>query len=134
MAISYNIKFPLGDDSEKNKYFQMTQITKDAFSSNLLLLLLTQKGERYYEPDYGTNLLKFIFEQNDDITITDIERELKETVSLYIPSLTINRITFNQFKDDNTGAEIPENQLNVKIEFTYSEDTLTEQGELELNF
>lgn len=131
---SYNIKFPLRDDVNKNKYYQMSEITKDAFSSNLLLLLLTQKGERYYEPDYGTNLLKFIFEPTDDITITDIERDVKETVSLYIPSLTINKISFQQIKDDDTGETISDNQLNVKIEFTYSEDNLIEKGELELNF
>lgn len=134
MARSYNIKFPLRDDSAKNKYLQMTQITKDALGSNLLLLLLTQKGERYYEPDYGTNLLKYIFEPSDDITIGDIEKEIKDTVGLYIPSLTIDKIRFQQFKDEDTGEEIPENQLNVKIEFTYSEDNLIEKGELELNF
>jgi len=131
---SYNIKFPLRDDAATNRYYQMTQITKDAFGSNLLLLLLTQKGERYYEPDYGTNLLKYIFEPNDDITISVVEKEIKETVALYIPSLTINKISFQQFKDEETGAIIPENQLNVKIEFTYSEDNLMEKGELELNF
>ena len=63
--ISYNIKFPLNDDVSTNTYFLMSKVTKDAFSSDLLLLLLTQKGERYYEPDYGTDLLKFIFEYKD---------------------------------------------------------------------
>ena len=58
--ISYNIKFPLRDDVTTNTYFQMSTVTKEAFSSDLLLLLLTQRGERYYEPDYGTNLLKYI--------------------------------------------------------------------------
>lgn len=134
MARSYNVKFPLRDDTPKNKYLQMTQITKDALGSNLLLLLLTQKGERYYEPDYGTNLLKYIFEPRDGITISEIEKEIKDTVALYIPSLTIDKIRFQQIKDDDTGEEIPENQLNVKIEFTYSEDNLIEKGELELNF
>ena len=39
--ITYNIKFPLNDDLSTNTYFLMTQVTKDAFSSDLLLLLLT---------------------------------------------------------------------------------------------
>ena len=133
MAITYNIKFPLRDDNSKNTYYQMTQITKDAFSSNLLLLLLTQKGERYYEPNYGTNLLKYIFEPSDNITISAIEQEIKESVALYIPNLKIDKISFNELKDDN-GEIIPDNQLNVKIEFTYSEDALVEKGELDLNF
>lgn len=133
MMQSFNIKFPLVDDTSKNAYFLMTQVTKDAFSSDLLLLLLTQKGERYYQPDYGTNLLKFIFEQNDQLTATSVEEEIKNTVAAYIPALKITKITFNWNLDDN-GQPISENQLNVNIQFTYSEDTFTDQGDLNISF
>jgi phage baseplate assembly protein W len=131
--ITYNIKFPLADDLSKNTYFLMTQVTKEAFSSDLLLLLLTQKGERYYEPDYGTNLLKFIFEPNDNLTATDVEQEIRDTVSAYIPNLKIDKVNFNWNLDD-TGHPISEQQLNVNVKFTYTEDAFSEVGELELNF
>ena len=131
--ISYNIKFPLADDVSTNTLFLMTKVTKDALTSDLLLLLLTQKGERYYEPDYGTNLLKFIFEPNDNLTATDIEQEIKRTVSLYIPALTIDDVSFNVLTDDE-GNPISESQINVNIKFTYSEDVFSEQGSLDLNF
>ena len=130
---SYNIKFPLVDDTSKNAYFLMTQVTKDAFSSDLLLLLLTQKAERYYMPLFGTNLLKFIFEPNDQLTATSVEEEIKNTVAAYIPALKITLITFNWNLDDN-GQPISGNQLNVNIKFTYAEDVFKETGELELNF
>ena len=131
--VSYNIRFPLTDDNTTNTYFQMTKVTKDAFSSDLLLLLLTQKGERYYQPDYGTNLLKHIFEPNDNLTASEVEKDIKQTVSLYIPALTITSITFNWNIDEN-GKPISDHQLNVVIKFTYSEDAFSETGELELNF
>jgi phage baseplate assembly protein W len=131
--ITYNIKFPLNDNLSTNTYFLMTQVTKEAFSSDLLLLLLTQKGERYYEPDYGTDLLKYIFEPNDSITATDVEAEIKNTVSKYIPNLKINKINFNWNLDDN-GQPISENQLNVTVQFTYTEDSFSESGQLDLNF
>lgn len=124
---SVNIRFPLIDDTEKNTYYKMNQITKDAFSSDLLLLLLTERGERYYYPDYGTNLLKFIFEPNDNLTAQDIEQEIKRTVSLFIPNLTINTVEFN--KPENSDI-----QLNVNIKFTYTEDAFSESGELDINF
>jgi len=131
--VTYNIKYPLTDDNTTNTYFQMTKVTKDAFSSDLLLLLLTQKGERYYQPDYGTNLLKHIFEPNDNLTASEVEKDIKQTVSLYIPALTITSITFNWNIDEN-GKPISDHQLNVVIKFTYSEDAFSETGELELNF
>jgi len=130
---SYNITFPFKDDGETNSFIKMNQVTKDSYSSNLLLLLLTQKGERYYESDYGTNLLKYIFEPNDSLTADDVEEEIRNTVSLYIPEVKITSILFNWNKDDN-GEQISDNQLNVNIKFVYSEGSLSEQGSIDLNF
>ena len=128
---SYNITFPFKDDNEINSFIQMNQVSKDSYSSNLLLLLLTQKNERYYEPDYGTNLLKFIFEPDDNLTANQIEDEIKNTVALYIPKIKINSVIFNWDNEENI---INENQLNVKINFTYEEGALSEDGDIDLNF
>jgi phage baseplate assembly protein W len=130
---SYNITFPFKDNNETRSYIQMNQVSKDSYSSNLLLLLLTQKGERYYESDYGTNLLKYIFEPNDNLTANDVEKEIRDTVSLYIPEVKITSVTFNWLNDEE-GHAISENQLNVNVKFIYSEGSLTEQGNVDLNF
>jgi len=128
-----NIRFPLRDDTQKNKAFEMNIVTKEALTSNLLLLLFTKKGERYYEPNYGTNLLQFIFEPKDNLTINEIEAELKDTVKTFIPEVSITKIQFYEDFDDS-GQALKENELRVVIDFTYSEDTFVEKGRLELNF
>jgi len=130
---SYNIAFPFKDDNEIRRFILTNQVTKDSYSSNLLLLLLTQKGERYYEPDYGTNLLKHIFEPNDQLTSTQVEDEIRNTVSLYIPEVKITSVTFNWETNEN-GEPISDNQLNVNIQFVYTEGSLTENGNIDLNF
>lgn len=128
-----NIKFPLNDDVEKNRAFKMTSTTKEALTSNLLLLLLTRKGERYYNPNYGTNLIQYIFEPKDNLTMNEIEAELKNTVKEFIPEVTISRLQFYEDVDDS-GQALKENELRVVIDFTYSENTFVESGRLELNF
>lgn len=130
---SYNITFPFKDDNEIRSFIQMNRVTKDSYSSNLLLLLLTQKGERYYESDYGTNLLKYIFEPNDSLTSQDVEEEIRNTVSLYIPEVKITSVRFN-WNNDEEGNPISENQLNVNIKFIYTEGSLNEEGNIDLNF
>ena len=128
---SINIRFPLEDDNEKNRLFQLNDVTKDALTSNLVLLLLTAKGERYYQPNYGTNLLKYVFEPKDSLTISDIEEELRLTVKEFIPQLNIDRVQF--FTDvDDQGDPVGDNQINVLIDFTFSEDVFSEQGQLTL--
>lgn len=128
-----NINFPIRDDKEKNTFFQLTQVTKNALAADLTLLLLTQKGERYYMPDYGTNLRKFLFEQNDQTTQTDIEKDIKETVGKFIPQLQIKEILFFQGTDRN-GDVMDDNRLDLYIKFQYSEDTFLDTGTLELSF
>ena len=131
---SINKKFPLADDNEKNQFFQMNEVTKDALTSNLLLLLLTQKGQRYYNPNYGTNLIQYVFEPKDNLTISEVEREIKITVKEFIPELTILSVMFFSDGEDDQGDLVGDNEIRVVINFTYSEDTFSDNGRLVLNF
>jgi phage baseplate assembly protein W len=115
-----NIKFPIEDDPINNFLFRRNNTTKEALLSNLNLLLLTNRWERYFNPLYGTDLLRYVFEQNDDIVRNEIENEIKQTVNRYIPKLVINRIDFAQ------PDEKSENSLDILINFTYNDDVFSE--------
>lgn len=128
---SINIKFPLSDDKVKNRLFEMNNVSKDALTSNLLLLLLTEKGERYYQPDYGANIRKYIFEPNDGLSQNDIESEIRKTVKRFIPQLSIISVKIYTNEDDE-GDQLKDNQVNVVVDFNYSEDAFSETGRLEL--
>ena len=129
-----NIKFPVNDDKIINRYLSLNRGTKESVSSNLLLLLLTEKGERYYMPNYGTGLLNYIFEPSDNITVEDIKDELNEIVSKYMPKIFIDEVTFNWMEDGVALESGGSNELNLKINFTYSDDFFSEEGEIELSF
>lgn len=129
-----NIKFPIEDDTEKMRFFKTNGVTKDALVSNLMLLLLTQKGERYYNPDFGTNIIKYIFEPKDNTTQADIEREIKQTVKDYIPELTITNVVFYTAGTDDDGDPVGDNEIKLIIDFTYSENTFSDTGRLEIKF
>lgn len=115
-----NIKFPIEDDPVNNFLFNRNNTTKEALLSNLNLLLFTNRWERYFNPLYGTDLLRYVFEQNDDIVRVEIENEIKQAVNKYIPQLVINRIDFTK-PDENS-----ENNLDILINFTYNDDVFSE--------
>ena len=85
------VKFPF-EDSEKNFFLQMNKTSAEQIKSNLIHLLLTRKGERLYNPEFGTDLLKFIFEPNDNETYENIRSDIQNSVNKFIPNLTINDI------------------------------------------
>lgn len=120
MAESFvNIQFPFSDDTQKNYFLKMNKTRSSAIKSNLVHLLLTNKGERYYMPDFGTNLRQFLFEQNDDITSQGIIGEINQSINKFIPNLIINNITV-------TKGELNDYSVTVRLDYTITENTFTE--------
>lgn len=130
---SINIIYPIVDDPETNKLFKTSQTTKDALVSDLLLLLTTEKGQRLYYSDFGTNIRKFLFEPKDEETFNLIIADIKDTVKRYIPQLTVTNVQIFQ-DNDITGTVIPENQIIIRIRFTFADDTFQEESEVVLTY
>lgn len=120
-----NIDFPF-KDSKKGFYLELNQTDKDAIRADLLHLLLTNKGERLYLPDFGSDLKKYIFEPNDNITHEDIRDNLNQTISKYIPNLIINSINFRN--------EEIEELIIVELTYTVTEGTFTSTDTVTLTF
>ena len=99
MAVKYGIDFPFRD-STKGDFVRMTESPENEVRANLIHLLLTRKGSRYYLPDFGTRLYEYIFDQNDIITYEAIEDEIREGVKKYIPNLDINSIKIMSAEED----------------------------------
>jgi phage baseplate assembly protein W len=99
MAVTYGIDFPFRE-SKKGDYLSMTEIPEREVRANLVHLLLTRKGSRYYLPDFGTRIYEYIFEQNDLVTFNLIEEEIREGVKKYIPNLDINSINIVSAEND----------------------------------
>jgi len=105
-----NIQFPFSDDPD-GKFLQMNDNSKKAIKADLMHLLLTNKGERLYLPDFGANLRQYIFEQNDAPSWNGIKNEINTAVKKYIPNLTITELSTTP-SDDNIHAVV------VKIDYT----------------
>jgi phage baseplate assembly protein W len=99
MAVTYGIDYPFRD-SQKGDYLSMTEIPEKEIRANLIHLILTRRGSRYYLPDFGTRIYEFIFDQNDFITHNLIEEEIREGVKKFIPNLDINSISIMSAEDD----------------------------------
>jgi phage baseplate assembly protein W len=99
MAVKYGIDFPFRDSLE-GQYVKMTTTPEREIRGNLIHLLLTKKGSRYYLPDFGTRLYQFIFDQNDMVTFGLIEEEIRESVKKYIPNLEITKLEVISAEDD----------------------------------
>jgi phage baseplate assembly protein W len=89
---TYGINFPFRD-SYDGKYLDLSEINDEEIRTDLIHLLLTRKGTRYYLPDFGTRLYEFLFEPFDGLTFDAIQSDIREAVSRYMPNLLLNNIS-----------------------------------------
>jgi phage baseplate assembly protein W len=89
---TYGLTFPF-IDSFDGKYLDLTDYPAEEIRSNLIHLLLTRKGSRYFLPDFGTRLLEYIFEPLDGPTFSDIEADIRQSIGLFMPNLIVTQVT-----------------------------------------
>ena len=66
-------------------------VSKDAsaIKQSIVNLLMTNKGERVYQPEYGSDLRKFLFEPMDFATAATIQSNIVSTIKKFEPRIGI---------------------------------------------
>ena len=82
--------------------FKSTFTTKDQIKSNLVNLLLTSTGERIMNPTFGTLLKRFLFEGITDSNLESLKDNLLNSISIYIPDITVTNIIITPNTDYNS--------------------------------
>lgn len=109
----FNIKFPVTDRNKYGHFIDLNETYSDEVLSEMLHVILTPKGQRIRMPNFGTDLIRFIFSQNDEISWGEVENEVKNAVSTYVPGAKVNEITVYQTTN--------EHDTIVKINYTVVE-------------
>ena len=67
--------------SNQGDFTQIKNI--DVILRSLMNLIMTVKGTYLFDPEYGTNIVKYIFEPVDEITKDSILQDISASVSRY---------------------------------------------------
>lgn len=104
--------------------------------SDLLILLLTNPGERVFLPTFGTPLRRLVFEQND-ISLQETARQMIiNSIKTWEPRIVVqqievtNTISSADLNSNDDKSEL-DNILSIKIVFVDPQQ-LTEVQELKL--
>lgn len=93
-GITYGINFPFRN-STQGDYLELTELESQEIKADLIHLLLTRKGSRYFLPTFGTRLYEFIFEPFDGLTFDAIQSDIRDAVATFMPNLLLNNITIS---------------------------------------
>jgi len=79
--------------------FKITYTTKDQIKSNLLNFLLTNKGERVFNPNFGANIRALVFDQM--VNLEETRETISDSIALYFPELQVTEVSFTPNYDTN---------------------------------
>lgn len=114
---TYGIAFPF-NLSTRGTYLKLTETPDEEIRTDLIHLLLTRKGSRYFLPDFGTRLYEFIFEPMDNPTFTDIEGDIRESCEKFLPQLKITNVSIKDASNIEE-TEVPTQEGNI-VDKTYT--------------
>jgi phage baseplate assembly protein W len=112
-----NIDYPF-KDSKDGFFLNLNSEDNQAIKADLLHLILTRRGQRLYNPDFGTDLLRFIFEPNDELTLEGVKGEIRDVVKKFLPKLQLNEINIYDSEESEYAAVL-------SITYTITDDVFT---------
>ena len=82
--------------------FVPTFTTREQTKSNLINYLLTNRGERVFNPMFGADLRNLLFENVLDRTTDELQERIQNDIKNYFPKVDIKEILFDNQPDRNT--------------------------------
>ena len=78
-------------------------VSKDAsaIKQSIVNLLMTNKGERVYQPEYGSDLRRFLFEPMDFATAASIQSNIVSTIKKFEPRIGVLSLVATPNFDEN---------------------------------
>lgn len=109
----YGIKFPFTANNVNGFFLDLNEELKDKVASEILHVILTPKRSRLRNPEFGTNLIKFIFDPNDEMTWDAVKDEAIEAVSKFVSNVELNDISVI-FSETNSNTVYLDMSYTVK--------------------
>ena len=81
-----------------------------AIARSIRNIVLTNPGERFFEPDFGSNVSRTLFETLDDITASSLKDEIDSAITAYEPRVELNTVDVVPDYDNS--------QFNVTVNYT----------------
>ena len=82
---------------------------ENAISRSIRNLILTEPGDKPFQPTLGSEVYESLFDQLDQITAASIQSQIEDTIIKYEPRVQLNAV--------DVSANIPNNAFDVQINY-----------------
>jgi phage baseplate assembly protein W len=103
LDLPQNAQIAVGVDIPINApaVFKSNYTTQTAIKNNLINYFMTNRGERPFNPSFGSGIRTQVFEQISQGTISNIENIIKSDLALYFNNINVQKIEVLGYEDSN---------------------------------
>jgi phage baseplate assembly protein W len=98
--------------------FTQTYTTQDQIKSNIINYILTDRGERVFNPTFGSDIRRSLFENITPNLIQTLQITLQEDLSAFFPNVNFSRIEIIPDSDSNI--------INIRIQYSIYNNPISE--------
>ena len=110
----FGIKYPFLRDDFQHFYVDTNNNLKEKVRSQLMHIVFTPKGQRLRCPEFGTDLIKYIFDPNEGTTWEAVKNEVSESVNRWANNISLNNIQVVKNEEDDS-------EIFVRLDYSVSE-------------
>lgn len=97
-------RFPVQVDPATGR--MMTSAYEEDISEAVYIILMTRKGERVRNPEFGCGIHEFAFGTTDFTTLKEVERKVEEALALWEPRIRDVDVTVSLDRQEEGKLEI----------------------------
>jgi phage baseplate assembly protein W len=98
--------------------FTQTYTTQDQIKSNIINYILTDRGERVFNPTFGSNIRASVFENITPNLLQNLQITLQDDLKINFPSVNFYKIEITPNYDTNV--------INIAIYYSVYNNPVTE--------
>ena len=110
----FGIKYPFRTDDFQRFFVDANSTAMEKARSEIMHIVFTPKGQRIRNPEFGTDLIKYIFDPNEEITWEAVKNEVSESVRRWSNDITLNSIQVVKNEED-------ESEIYVRLDYSVSD-------------
>lgn len=98
----YGIKYPFTYNNDDLLYLDLNETYEQSIQAQILHIIFTPKGQKLRDPNFGSDLIKYLFDPAYGSTFESIKSQIRSDISARIKDVTFDDI---QIIDTEDGHE-----------------------------
>ena len=98
----YGIKYPFTYENDELVYLDLNETFEQSVQAQILHVIFTPKKQKLRDPDFGSDLIKYLYDPSDGTTFEKIKSQIREDVAARVPNVRFDDNEIIDSVDDHT--------------------------------